>query len=297
VFTSPSKIKLDNKDDDASAKNAIAQLAQLLAYLRCAATTWHTEDTEGLNYGYQSTLREDSKRASQVLYNLACGHALMHGRKYINLDDVPIVVKTVLSTAEFERARVFSLLLMNDGKLSTTDITAQLLIAPPTARRTMAEFRAIGMVEISEVEHSDSHELEMELHDKFAWFFTEEFKKLREGFEPADYHEFLNEGKSLRSKIDYITVLEQIAVFDKVFDILANANTGPLVNSADHGTVGRDDLIERLMETDCFDQEGCSNIVDSMLKLKKIEMVMINTYRRTAAADSPKTIKKEIRRK
>ena len=66
-------------------------------------------------------------------------HALLTGRNYITLEDVPIVAKTVLSTAQTDRVSVFYLLLDNDGDVSTDDIMTCLSVARPTALRTMTE--------------------------------------------------------------------------------------------------------------------------------------------------------------
>jgi hypothetical protein len=36
----------------------------------------------------------------------------------------------------------------------------------------------------------------MKLVDKFSWFLGEEFRQVRDGFEPADYRKYLNEDTS-----------------------------------------------------------------------------------------------------
>ena len=103
-------------------------------------TTWQTETgTQGSDYGYAVSQPEDPRRAITVLLNLARGHALLTGRNYITLEDVPIVAKTVLSTAQTERVSVFYLLLDNGRDLSTDVITRCLGVSKPTAGRAMAE--------------------------------------------------------------------------------------------------------------------------------------------------------------
>ena len=57
------------------------------------------DDEKERKYSYFTGEVEDIKRAGQVLTNLARGHALITGRNYITMEDVGIVVKTVLSTS------------------------------------------------------------------------------------------------------------------------------------------------------------------------------------------------------
>ena len=133
------KIKWDHSRDDFGAKRCIAKLGTLLGHLRCIATTWHTEGTQGSDYGYNVSQPEDPRRAITVLQNLARGHALLTGRNYISLEDIPIVAKTVLSTAQTERVSLFYLLLDNGGDVSTNDIVEYLGVSRPTAGRTMTE--------------------------------------------------------------------------------------------------------------------------------------------------------------
>jgi hypothetical protein len=141
------KVKWNKDKDDAEAKKCIARLGKLLSHLRCIATTWHTEGTQGSDYGYAVSQPEDPTRATIVLQNLARGHALLTGRNYITLEDIPIVAKTVLSTAQTDRVTVFYLLLDNNGNVSTDDITRSLGVSKPTALKTMAELKVIALVE------------------------------------------------------------------------------------------------------------------------------------------------------
>src|SRR5918996_3568975 len=115
--------------------------------LRCIATIWKTEDTEASDYGYSVSQPEDPRRAIVALRNLARGHALLTGRNYITKEDIPVVVKTVLSTAQIERVSVFYLLINNNGDVSTDDVMDYLHVSRPTALRTMAELKVIRLVE------------------------------------------------------------------------------------------------------------------------------------------------------
>ena len=113
------KISWDNDKNDKETNQIVLRLGKLLAHLRAVVTTWETEDTQGLDYAYRLAIREDPTRAMVQLRNLARGHALSQGRNYLTLEDMPILIKVVLSTASLERVRVFELLMAYRGKLTT----------------------------------------------------------------------------------------------------------------------------------------------------------------------------------
>lgn len=169
----------------------IVRLGNLLSRLRGSVSTWNTYDTQGSDYGYSRPTIEDPKRAMTQLKNLAKGHALVNGRNYITKDDIPILIKTVLSTASIERVSIFDLLLNNGGNLTTGNIMEFLNISKPTALRTMTELTILGLVAKKE----DSDEFEITLKDEFNWFLSEEFQKLRDGFIPQDHSEHLRKEK------------------------------------------------------------------------------------------------------
>jgi hypothetical protein len=181
-------MKWDRDEDDPKAKQSISRLAVLLSHIRCDVKTWK----EGSDIGYSPSLPEHPQRAAEILFNLAKAHALLTGRNFVTMEDIPIIVKTVLSIAQIDRVKVFSLLLANRGRsLSTSRITLSLNISQQTARRKMTEFKVIGLVDEENI--GSSHELSIKLRHEFDWFLSEDFNQIREGFEPADYHKYLKE--------------------------------------------------------------------------------------------------------
>jgi hypothetical protein len=131
------KIEWNSDKDDICAMRYVLRLAQLLAYLRGVVPTWHTRDTQGSNYGYGMATIEECDRAITQPYNLARGHALSQGRNYITLEDIPLIIKVVLSTASIERVTIFDLLLAYRGAMTTTQIADSLNMSKPTALKTM----------------------------------------------------------------------------------------------------------------------------------------------------------------
>ena len=61
---------------------------------------------------------EDPRRAIEQLRNLAKGHALSMGKRYITLEGIPVVIHSALSTASMERVRIFELLIQHEGVLT-----------------------------------------------------------------------------------------------------------------------------------------------------------------------------------
>jgi predicted ArsR family transcriptional regulator len=139
---------------------------------------------------------EEPDRAMTQLYNLARGHALSQGRNYIALEDVPLVVKVVLSTASIEKVTIFDLLLAHKGKMTTSRIANSLNISNHTAHRTMTELKALSLVDMKKESGATNSEYQITLDPEFDWFLAKEFLQLREGFVPSDNSEYLNKSKN-----------------------------------------------------------------------------------------------------
>ena len=273
------KVRWDNSKDDFEAKKYIVRLGKLLSHLRCIAKIWNTEGTQGSDYGFAVSQPEDPRRAITVLRNLARAHALLTGRNYITLEDVPIVAKTVLSTAQTDRVSVFYLLLDNDGDVSTDDIMTCLSVARPTALRTMTELNVIGLVEEYEYkEQSDTQATKhIRLRDGFKWFLSEDFKKLRDGFVPIGYK------KANKEKIPPHTLndptSDQVDTFWSTF-LSIEKEQERLLSEVDRDTVSGEVLRRLLVETGKFQYDDAAILVEKMYKLGAIDRVSYDTYRR-----------------
>ena len=133
-----------------------------MAPLRGILTTWETKESQGTEYSYSLPIIEEPDRAITQLRNLARGAALIRGRNYFTIEEVPLLIKVVLSTASIERVRILDLLLNAGGQLSTSQIEFSLNISKPTAKRTMAEFKGLGIVDMLEGLYENS-EVKIEL--------------------------------------------------------------------------------------------------------------------------------------
>jgi hypothetical protein len=183
-------IEKDSTNDNDYSLGVLVDCAILLSHLRAVVPTWNPRCGTTSDYEYGTPSIEEPDRAIEQLRNLARGHALSQGRTHITKEDLPIPIKVVLSTASIERVNLFYLLLAHDGRLTTSIITDSLVVSPDTAVRTMTELMGTGLVDFVK-KTNPNEQKEIELKDKFKWFLTDEFSKLREGFIPTDNREYL----------------------------------------------------------------------------------------------------------
>lgn len=190
------KIEWNSSKDNIDVLNAIVRLGELLASLRGVTVTWDTKNTGGSDYGYSTPTKEIPKRAMDSLINLAKGHALLTGRNYLTMDDVPILIKTVLSTAPLERVLIFDLLLNTNGILTRPQIQDFLKISRPTTLKTMIALDVLGLVDFTkEEENNNNLPAKITLKKEFDWFLSDEFKKLSEGYTPGSMDDVINTRK------------------------------------------------------------------------------------------------------
>jgi hypothetical protein len=165
----------------------IAEIARLLAHLRGTVDVRQSitlaagrEPNSILEpeYYLEEPIREDASRAVTLLRNLAIGHAISRGRDSISLQDIPIVIKVAFSTTTAPRAKVFDLLIKNNGELRTSEITSHLKMSYPTARRIMEELHFLDIVYIESVAEYANSEVKITLKEEYQWFKNDEFRRL-----------------------------------------------------------------------------------------------------------------------
>src|SRR5215212_1174820 len=114
------------------------------------------------------------------------------------MQDIPLLIKVVLSTASKERIILFDHLLENDGKLDTISIKDHLIIAKKTALKTMTELTILGVTDRLEMQNnngdssSNNNAFQIQLKDEFKWFLSDEFKELRGNFGKEYYSEYVS---------------------------------------------------------------------------------------------------------
>ena len=299
-----------DQQDNEDVERWIIKLATLLKHLRLIAKTWAMEDSgtgQGSNYGYSVTQSESPDRAIEILRNLARGHALLTGRNYITMEDVPLVAKVVLSTANIDKVGVLRVLIANKGKLSSTQIESALNVSRPTALRNMVELKAIGLVDMYDVLEGKNWVKTIQLKEEFkTWLCSEEFDKLREGFEPVDNRAFMDmdskhdydmeeeeeEGTHKGESTPYTTTeqqnifsLKQSLTFQRIFTELEDLAARSSGMSMDKTTVSGQQLQEKLVTTDEFTQNDAVIMIDDMVKEGFMDKVSWGTYRRKKVSE------------
>lgn len=117
------------------------------------------------------------------------------------MQDIPLLIKVVLSTASKERIILFDHLLENDGKLDTISIKDHLIIAKKTALKTMTELTILGVTDRLEMQNNNgdssnnNNAFQIQLKEEFRWFLSDEFKQLRENFGKEYYDEYISSKK------------------------------------------------------------------------------------------------------
>ncbi len=186
------KISYNNDDNDLSETHPYPHQQQQQHY-----------QLDGQDYDTDFPTIEDASRAAVLLRNLAIGHAVSKGRDFLIREDVSIVIKVALSTAPIRRVKLLDLLLKSDNaELTTSQITTHLSVSQPIATKTMREFEALGIADISAVSSYNNSELQIKLKSEFEWFKTDAFLELKEDFVPYEKKNNENDNFDSQSVVD-----------------------------------------------------------------------------------------------
>jgi DNA-binding transcriptional ArsR family regulator len=280
----------NREKDDNKAVQYIARLAILLSHLRAAVDTWDTHGSQGSDYAYTLPRIEEPDRANQQLYNLARGHALSQGRNYIAIDDIPLVIKVVLSTAPLERAVVFEYLISRpDGRLATGDLVTHMHMSPPTARRTMTELEATGLVDGDRDGPWDNSPKEIVLKQEFFWCTKRRFRQLRQNYSLARSHRNQapsdkkssdrgdNVGKSSRKQKEKTPPHPHILFFWETFNLLEDKKE---VGEPSGGTVSEAGLKQALISSGNFNAGDATQTIKELIDTGEIQRLGFDCLKR-----------------
>jgi len=286
------RVGWNSEMNDKFAQIFIIRLARLLAHLRGVAPTWNTYGTQGSDYAYTLPTIEEPDRAIQQLTNLARGHALLQGRNYITLDDIPMIINVVLSTASKERVTILDLLLAHKGKITASEISMSLNMSLPTARRIMLELWVLKLVDKDNPDDNTSVE-RISLRPEFEWFITEEFRRLRDD-NKASQGDSSKTDEELKEKLPLSSEnflasdiswpsADKVAEFWKIYDEIADEQR-TLTNcmEVDKSTVGGPELKQRLVSSGKFYTSDAQMIIEEMVSKGKLKEVTYDTYIRAS---------------
>ena len=291
------KIVWDSEKNDMKALKYIAKLSLLIGPLRGVVEVGDTENTQGSGYGFSIPIVEEPDRAATQLYNLARGHALIHGRNYITLEDIPLLIKVVLSTAPIARVAVFEMLLAMGGTLKTSDIKEGLGISHHTVHKTMTELVLLGLVDGDKEGEFDNSEKVITLKKQFRWCLGSRFRQLREGFSPArksskrasSVKRSSNRGDNVDK--DFTKLEEKsgfdIDVFWKTYDNLENQKQteGP----PEEGTVSESAFKHALISSGKFTAGEATQLVKEMIDQDKLTRLGFDVLEKNSQANISKS--------
>ncbi len=169
----------NQKADPREVRHWIAWLARLLAKMR-SEPVWESDPYRG-DPQYAPAKTEMPWRAYAVLYNLARGHALVHGRTQLCWEDLPLVVQVTVSTMPTECRLVFKALVENRGQpLTVAQTQAALKIKHlATARKVMEGLDRLGVAEY--IQSGPGIPAVLRFRPDWAWCAEPDFRQFLAG--------------------------------------------------------------------------------------------------------------------
>jgi hypothetical protein len=123
----------------------IAAYATVLAKLRGTISVWREGSGDDTTYNFSTPIIEGPQRAMSQLYALARGHALIHRRRQLTEDDLPIVARAALESTPNDRRAVMRILLAKNGVATTKDVQHTLRCSAPTGRAILETLEKLGI--------------------------------------------------------------------------------------------------------------------------------------------------------
>ena len=144
-LTHEGKYEWNREADDEALLKKIICLADFLSRLRGFIEVSY--DVEG-NPESSMPLIEKPDRATEWLYNLARGHALLHGRRQINEEDVNVLTEVAMNSAPYRRVKAIEAIFKEDGVLTLQTFTNNLSCTKKTASNLAYTLKGLGLVNL-----------------------------------------------------------------------------------------------------------------------------------------------------
>jgi hypothetical protein len=138
-------ISWDRASDPGEVMLKIAAYAKALAPLRGTISVWREGAVDDETYNFSTPVIEAPHRAMSLLYALARGHAIVHGRVQLTTADLPLVARAALESVPNDRRAVMRLLLASDGTVGTGAVEEVIRCSAPTARAILETLDKLGV--------------------------------------------------------------------------------------------------------------------------------------------------------
>ncbi len=142
----PFGVTWNRQGDPTDVLTRLGNLASVGAMARGVVSGWSDQDGE---MNFQPPVVEQPYRFNTLLYNLARGHALLHGRTQLTEDDLPVVTRVALDSMPLERRKILRLIADAPGnQKGTSTVAGDLECSLPWARRLMREMELLQVVKV-----------------------------------------------------------------------------------------------------------------------------------------------------
>lgn len=143
-------VKWDASQDPRPVKEWVARMAKLLAAMR--SEPLREADPDRQTPGFTPAKREQPWRVQAVLRNLARGHALVHDRRNLTREDLPLVAWGTVSSMPTECSKVFRVLVQRGGEPLTVEQVQAILEVKhlETVRSVMEDLDRRGVMEFAQ---------------------------------------------------------------------------------------------------------------------------------------------------
>lgn len=183
--------------DEPNTRLWLVRCAMVLAAMRAVPIEEHDADTR--TKFYRPGQAELPYRALAVLTNVARGRVLVHGRRHVTMDDLPLIAAVAVSSMPGDTSTIFKALVTHGGTLTVEQVQQTLKARHrETARDRIRYLEALGVVEFENPGAGKTSILR--LRPEWAWCATPEFRALLQDGAPVSRQEVCGPGEPVTDR-------------------------------------------------------------------------------------------------
>jgi len=179
----PRSVDWDRDKDDDIAIDTLAFLAEFLTACRSDIRMWTERGEDNRTVTNSSGVVEEGvDRFATLIYNFARCHALISGRQYVSMNDIPLALAITLSSLPDDRRKAMELLIDDSLKIKESPVgefDKQELMKftscnEKTAKVHMEKLEILGL---GNIETQVGSKTVFRLNNDLSWFTNEQFKQ------------------------------------------------------------------------------------------------------------------------